>query len=66
MDGYKKWMVGWTGKNRKMVGCIEKIDRWLDGQEKKDGWRDIKKDGWLAGWLVGWIEKIDGWLEDIT
>ena len=46
MDGFKKWMVGWTGK--------------------KDGWRDIKKDGWLAGWLVGWIEKIVGWLEDIT
>ena len=37
-------MVGWMDKtNRWMVGWIEKIDGWLDGQKKQmDGWMKKK------------------------
>ena len=71
MDGQEKnkRMVG--GIQKYMAGWIATIDRWLDGQEKKQkyGWMDIKMDGWMDiknRWMVGWkysinMKKIDGY-----
>ena len=45
-DGYKKPVVGWTGRNIRMVGLILK---WMAGwSEKIDGWMN-KIYGWLNG-----------------
>ena len=62
-----RWMVGQTGKNRRMVGGIEKwMARWidtiegsLDGQEKQnDGWMDIKMDGWIEKQMHGSMDTL--------
>ena len=54
-------------RKKQKDGWMHRKDRQMVGWTGKKGWLEgYKKDGWLAGWLVGWIEKIDGWLEDIT
>ena len=37
---------------------------WMDMKKQKDGWIDIKMDGWIGKKkIVGWMKKIDGWLD---
>ena len=48
----------------------KKNNRWMDEKNRwMVGWRDVKIDGWLDGWIeksrwmVGWIANIDGWMD---
>ena len=59
-----RWMVGQTGKNRRMVGGIEKwMARWIDAiEESLDGQEKIEQ--WLDGYTHGWMDrKIDAWFD---
>ena len=69
-----RWMVKWTGKNRRMVGGIEKwlagwidiIDGSLDGQEKIERWLDGYKNGRMDRknrCMVRWIHNFNVWIE---
>ena len=65
--------------DRQMDGRMDIQKLWLDGQEKKQGWVDRKKnDGWMDrkdSWMVGCIVKnrwmggrkdnkqMDGWTD---
>ena len=52
------WLNGYT--------FFSKIDGRLDGREKKkDGWIDIKMDGWMERKrkIDGWMKTIHGWLD---
>ena len=58
MDKTNRWMVGSKYKNMKKIRCMV-------------GWRDVKKNRWIVGWIeksrwmIGWIANIDGWMDKI-